>query len=82
MILQTDNWAEIKNKIINKFCSERNVQQIYWMSYNPPLQEAVEAFNRIVQDFLTLAKEQQMDSYTQKWIYQWRHSEVILLRTL
>ena len=34
MILQTDNGAEFKNKIINKFCSERNVLQIYGVPYN------------------------------------------------
>ena len=63
MILQTDNGAEFKNKIISQFCSERNVQQIYGVPYNPQHQGAVEAFNRTVQDFLTLAKDQQMDSY-------------------
>ena len=62
MILQTDNGAEFKNRIINQFCSERNVQQIYGVPYNPQHQGAVEAFNRTVQDFLTLAKDQQMDS--------------------
>ena len=39
------------------------MQQIYGVPYNPQHQGAVEAFNRIVQDFLTLAKNQQMDSY-------------------
>ena len=63
MILQTNNGAEFKNKIISKFCFERNVQQIYGMSYNPQHQGAVEAFNQTVQDFLTLVKDQQKDSY-------------------
>ena len=39
------------------------MQQIYEVPYNPQHQGAVEAFNQIVQDFLTLAKDQQMDSY-------------------
>ena len=63
MILQTDNGAEFKNKIISQFCSERNVQQIYGVPHNPQHQGAVEAFNRTVQDFLTLAKDEQMDSH-------------------
>ena len=63
MILQTDNGAELKNKIINQFCTERNVQQIYEVTYYPQHQGAVEAFNRTAQDFLTLAKNQQIDSY-------------------
>ena len=63
MILQTDNGAKFKNKIINQFCSERNVQQIYGVPYNLQHQGVVEAFNRIDQDFLTFAKDQQMDSY-------------------
>ena len=48
MILQTDNGAELKNKIVNLFCSERNAQQIYGVSYNPQHQRAVEAFNRTI----------------------------------
>ena len=63
MILHTDNGAEFKNKIINKLFSERNVQQIYGVPYNPQHQGSVEAFNRNIQDFLTLAKDQQIDSY-------------------
>ena len=63
MILLTDNGADVKNKIINKFCSERNVQQIYGVPYNLQHQGALGAFNRTIQDFLTLTKDQQMDSY-------------------
>ena len=63
MILQTDNGTEFKNKIINRFCFEKNLQQIYGVPYNPLHQGAVEAFNRTVQNFLTLAKYQLMDSY-------------------
>ena len=63
MILQTNNGAELRNKIINQFCYERNVQQICGVPYIPQYQGAVEAINRTVQDFLALAKDQQMDSY-------------------
>ena len=63
MILQTNNRAKFKNKKINQFCFERNVQRIYGVPYNPQHQGAVEAFNRTVQDFLTHAKDQQIDSY-------------------
>ena len=51
MILQSDNEAEFKNNIINKFCSERNVQKIYGVPYNLQHQGTVEAINRIIQDF-------------------------------
>ena len=62
-ILQTDNGTEFKNKTINQFCQENNIQQVYGAPYNPQHQGAVEAFNRIVQDFLTLARDHQGDSY-------------------
>ena len=36
---------------------------MYRVPYNPQHQGAVDAFSRTVQDFLTLVKDQQMDSY-------------------
>ena len=48
---------------MNQFCQESNVQQVYGVPYNPQHQAAVEAFNRTVQDFLTLARDHQGDSY-------------------
>ena len=51
MILHSNNRAELKNKIINKFCSERNVQKIYGVPYNSQHQGSVEASNRTVKDF-------------------------------
>ena len=52
------------------------------MPYNPQHQGAIEAFYRTVQDFLTLAKDQQMDSYNLEdsiidfllYYNGWRHS--------
>ena len=63
IILQTDNRAEFKNESINQFCSERNMQRIYGVPYNPWHRGAVETFNRNIHDFLTLADDQKMDSY-------------------
>ena len=39
---------------------------MYGVPYNPQHQGAVEAFNRTVQDFLTLARDHQGDSYNLK----------------
>ena len=36
---------------------------MYGVPYNPQYQGAVEAFNRTVQDFVTLVREHQGDSY-------------------
>ena len=36
----------------------------FWNSLKPTTQGAVEAFNRTVQDFLTLAKDYQKDYYS------------------
>ena len=62
-ILQTDNGTMTKNKTINQFCQENNIHQVYEVPYNPHHQGAVEAYNRTVQDFLTLARDHQGDSY-------------------
>ena len=62
--LQTDNGTEFKNSIMNQFWFERHIQHILGTPYNPQHQGAVEAFNRTVQDFLTLAKEHQKDYYS------------------
>ena len=62
-ILQTDNGTEFK-KTMNQFYQENNIQQVYGVPYNPQHQGAVEAFNRTVQDFLTLARNHQGDSYS------------------
>ena len=62
-ILQTDNGTEFKNKTMNQFYQENNIQQVYGVPYNPQHQGAVEAFNRTVQDFLTQARDHQGDSY-------------------
>ena len=62
-ILQTDNGTEFKNKTMNQFCQENNIQLVYGVPYNPQHRGAVEAFNRTVQDFLTLARDHQGDSY-------------------
>ena len=48
---------------MNQFCQENNIQQVYGVPYNPQHQGTVEAFNRTVQDFLTLARDHQGDSY-------------------
>ena len=61
--LQTDNETEFKNKTMNQFWQENYIQQVYGVPYNPQHQGAVESFNRIVQDFLTLARDHQGDSY-------------------
>ena len=62
-ILQTENGAEFKNKAMNQFYQENNIQQVYGVPYNPQHQGAGEAFNKTVQDFLTLARNHQGDSY-------------------
>ena len=62
-ILQTDNGADFKNKTMKQFCQENNIQQVYVVPYNPQHQGAIEAFNRTVQEFLTLVRDHQGDSY-------------------
>ena len=62
--LQTDNGTEFKNSITNQFWLERNIQHIFGTPYNPQHQGAVKAFNRTVQDFLTLAKDYQKNYYS------------------
>ena len=39
------------------------MQHIYGVPYNPQHQGDVDVYNRTVQDFLTLAKDQKIDSY-------------------
>ena len=49
---------------MNQFWLERNIQHIFGTPYNPQHQGAIEAFNRTVQDFLTLAKVHQKYDYS------------------
>ena len=61
--LQTDNGTEFKNSVLKEFCKQKKIKQIFGTPYNPQHQGAVEAFNRTVQDFLTMAKDHQREKY-------------------
>ena len=56
-ILQSDNWGEFKNSLLEQYWSKVNVRQIFGSPYHPQSQGSVEAFNRTIQDFLISAKD-------------------------
>ena len=49
--------------MLKEFCKQKKIKQIFGTPYNPQHQGAVEAFNRTVQDFLTMAKDHQREKY-------------------
>ena len=58
-ILHTDNGGEFRNKLMENYLKENNIDHITGGPYNPQHQGAVEAFNRTIQDFLISAKDHQ-----------------------
>ena len=59
----TDNGREFKDDILEKFSESKGIARIYGVPYNSEHQGAVELSNRIVQNFLTLAKVHQKDRF-------------------
>ena len=49
--LQTDNWREFKNNIMNQFWFKINIQHIFGTPYYLQHQGAIEALCRTIQDF-------------------------------
>ena len=52
IILHTDNGGEFKNKVIENYLKENNIDHITGGPYNSQHQEAVEGFNKTIQDYL------------------------------
>ena len=50
-ILHTDNDGEFKNKVMENYLKENNIDHITGCPYNPQHQGAVEVFNKTIQDF-------------------------------
>ena len=50
-ILHLDNGGEFRNKVIENYLKENNIDHITGGPYNPQHQGAVEAFNKTIQDF-------------------------------
>ena len=53
----------LKFSVLTEFCKQKNIKQIFGTPYNPQHQGVVEAFNRTVQDFLTMVKDHQREKY-------------------
>ena len=49
--------------MLKEFCKQKKIKQIFGTPYNLQHQGAVEAFNRTVQDFLTMVKDHQREKY-------------------
>ena len=50
--LHTGNGGEFKNKMMENYLKENNIDHITIGLYNPKHQEAVEVFYKTIQDFL------------------------------
>ena len=53
----TDNGFEFINETLKTYLEKSGIYHIRGLPYHPQSQEAVEAFNRTVQNFLYLAKD-------------------------
>ena len=62
-ILHTDNGAEFKNKLIKSYWEGKGIYFVNGTPGHPQSQEAIEAFNKTVQNFLILAKDSQKDKF-------------------
>ena len=57
--MHTDNGGEFRNKVMEIYLKENNTDHIIGGHYNPQYQEASEAFNKTIQDFLISGKNYQ-----------------------
>ena len=62
-ILHSDNGAEFKNKLIKSYWECKWINFVNGTPWHPQSQEAIEAFNKTVQNFLILAKDVQKDKF-------------------
>ena len=62
-ILHTDNGAEFKNKLIKSYWEGKGIYFVNGTLGHPQSQGAIEAFNKIVQNFLILTKDSQKDKF-------------------
>ena len=62
-ILHTDNGAEFKNKLIKSCWEGKGINFVNGTPGHPQSQGAIEAFNKTVQNFLILAKDDQKDKF-------------------
>ena len=51
-ILQTDNGTEFKNKDVEGYLEAKNIKFIHGRPNHPESQDAVETFNKTIQDYL------------------------------
>ena len=56
-MLQSDNGTEFKNKLLGDYLQKKKIDHIFGSPYHPQSQGSVEVFNRIIQNFLTSAKD-------------------------
>ena len=59
----TDNWAEFKNKLIKSYWEGKIIYFVNITLGYLQSQDAIEAFNKTVQNFLILAKDAQKDKF-------------------
>ena len=52
-IFQTDNGTEFRNKDVEGYLEAKDIKFIHGKYYHPESQDAVEAFNKTVQDYLS-----------------------------
>ena len=65
-ILQTDNGGEFNNEKMKAFLKNQKIEYIRGSPYHPQSQEAVEGFNRTIQNFLYLSKDMNLDEFNLK----------------
>ena len=54
-ILHTDNSGEFRNKVMEIYLKENNIDPITGGLYNPQHQGSVEAFNKTIRDFFYIS---------------------------
>ena len=62
-MIQSDNGGELNNDLMKDFLKHQGIENVSSSPYHPQSQGAIEGFNRIMQNFLYLAKDIHGDEF-------------------